>query len=142
MKKDVKIKITGIQTIPDIQDEPETIELETTGTYYQKDGMHFLKYDEYFEGVTEPAKNLLKFDNVTFQMTKKGPVNTVMSFEQNKSCSAHYMTPHGPLFLEIATEEYVMNKQSDMICVNINYSIDYNYDYLTKCNLTIDVDLK
>lgn len=141
MKKDVKIKIIGIQTIPDIEDEPEKIELETTGSYYQKDGMHFLKYDEYFEGIAEPAKNLLKFDDTTFQMTKKGPVNTVMSFERDKSCTAHYMTPHGPLFLGIVTEEYVMRKQDDNIYVNIDYSIDYNYDYLTRCSLKIDVNL-
>ncbi len=120
---------------------PEKIELETTGAYYQKDGMHFLKYDEYFEGIDEPARNLLKFDDTTFQMTKKGPVNTVMSFERNKSCTAHYITPQGPLFLGILTEDYVLKKEDDSICVNIDYSIDYNYDYLTKCSLTIDVSM-
>lgn len=140
MKKDVKIKIIGIQTIPEME-EPEKIELETTGVFYQKEGMNYLKYDEYFEGASEPAKNLLKFDDTGLEITKKGPVNTVMSFGRNKNSTAHYYTPHGPLFLQILTEAYEMKEQEKGICVDINYCIDYNYDFLTRCSLRIDIAL-
>ncbi|MGN0394066.1 MAG: DUF1934 family protein, partial [Coprococcus sp.] len=56
MIKEVKIKITGVQNIPETTEEPEVIELETRGSFYIKDGMHYLKYDEYFDGETAPAK--------------------------------------------------------------------------------------
>lgn len=140
MVKEVKIKITGAQTAPDFEGEPEIIELETRGSFYMKDGVNYLKYDEYFEGVSEPAKNLLKFDEQGLEMTKKGSVNTVMEFGKNKHYSAHYVTPHGPIVLEILTDTYEMRKTDSHIQVDVNYCIDFNYDYMTNCSLTINIE--
>lgn len=140
MIKEVKIKITGAQTAPDFEGNPEIIELETRGLFYTKDGMNYLKYDEYFEGISEPAKNLLKFDENNLEMTKKGPVNTVMEFGENKHYSAHYATPHGPIYMGILTDKYEMKNIGGNIQVDINYCIDFNYDYMTNCSLTIHIE--
>lgn len=140
MIKDVKVRITGAQSAPDLQAEPEIIEIETTGSLFKKNGINYLKYDEYFDGSTEPAKNLLKFDDSGLEVTKKGAVNTVMEFGENKHYLAHYLTPHGPLNLGIITDTYEVINSDTGIQINVNYCVDFNYDYMTNCSLTINIE--
>ena len=81
--RDIKIKVTGVQSVAGADDEPEVLELETRGTYSEKNGNRYIKYDEFIEDVEEPVKNLLRFDEHALQLTKRGSVNTVMSVRKN-----------------------------------------------------------
>lgn len=137
MVKEVKIKMTGARTAPDSVDEPESIELETRGLFYTKDGVYYLKYDEYFAEEEKPAKNLLKFNEEGLEMTKRGAVNTIMEFGKNKQYSVHYVTPYGPISMEVFTDTYEMLKEEHQILIDINYYIDYNYDYVVNSRLKI-----
>ena len=74
--RDIKIKVTGVQSVAGADDEPEVLELETRGTYSEKNGNRYIKYDEFIEDVEEPVKNLLRFDEHALQLTKRGSVNT------------------------------------------------------------------
>lgn len=47
MEKDVLISIRGLQYLMDEESgEQEPVEVMTTGSYYKKNGHHFLIYDE------------------------------------------------------------------------------------------------
>ena len=85
--RDIKIKVTGVQSVAGADDEPEVLELETRGTYSEKNGNRYIKYDEFIEDVEEPVKNLLRFDEHALQLTKRGSVNTVMLFDREKNSS-------------------------------------------------------
>ena len=51
MEKDVLISIRGLQYLMDEESgEQEPVEVMTTGSYYKKNGHHFLIYDEATEG--------------------------------------------------------------------------------------------
>ena len=89
--RDIKIKVTGVQSVAGADDEPEVLELETRGTYSEKNGNRYIKYDEFIEDVEEPVKNLLRFDEHALQLTKRGSVNTVMLFDREKNSSVHYV---------------------------------------------------
>ena len=69
--RDIKIKVTGVQSVAGADDEPEVLELETRGTYSEKNGNRYIKYDEFIEDVEEPVKNLLRFDEHALQLTKR-----------------------------------------------------------------------
>lgn len=138
MIKDVKIRLVGVRELPDAA-EPEVVELETTGQYYVKDDMCYVKYDEYFEGEDEPAKNLLKFNKKSMNMVKKGPVSTMMEFVKGKSASVYYDTPVGPVNMFITTKSYKVNEHDKGVKVDIDYLIDYRMDYITKSSLALEV---
>ena len=131
MIKDVKIRLVGVRELPDAA-EPEVVELETTGQCY-------VKYDEYFEGEDEPAKNLLKFNKKSMNMVKKGPVSTMMEFVKGKSASVYYDTPIGPVNMFITTKSYKVNEHDKGVKVDIDYLIDYKMDYITKSSLALEV---
>lgn len=67
MTKDVLITISGMQF--DIEEEP--VELVTVGTYYLKNGKHYVLYEEQTEGNGQVTKNIVKFYEGHFEMTKR-----------------------------------------------------------------------
>ena len=138
--RDIKIKVTGVQSVAGADDEPEVLELETRGTYSEKNGNRYIKYDEFIEDVEEPVKNLLRFDEHALQLTKRGSVNTVMLFDREKNSSVHYATPVGPICMNICTEEYHMEQSEKGIRIDIRYCIDFNKDYITDCSLNVTAD--
>ena len=62
MEKDVLISIRGLQYLMDEESgEQEPVEVMTTGSYYKKNGHHFLIYDEATEGFDMMTHNMIKF---------------------------------------------------------------------------------
>ena len=155
MKKEVRIKVAGTQTpIPaddrllagqlltdDLleSEDSTTIELDTTGVFYSKDGLNMLKYDEYYDDGENPIQNLLKFDSDNIVLTKCGGVNTVMSFGGDKWMKASYNTPYGPLQVNILTRDYSMELNDETGRIELKYFIDFGQEYVFMCNLDIDI---
>ncbi len=140
MKRDIKIKVTGTQYISGESAEPEVIELYTTGKYFEKDGMSYIKYDEVMAEVEEPVKNLLKFDENMLQVTKSGGVGTVMFFDKDKSSTAHYITPLGPLDMNIITESYHRTERDDGMTLDVKYLLDYSFGCVLDCRLNVEAE--
>ena len=57
MTKDVLITISGVQML---DDDDEDVEMVTRGDYYQKNGKHYIMYDEQMEGFEGTVKNIIK----------------------------------------------------------------------------------
>ena len=57
MTKDVLITISGIQMI---DEEDSDVEMIVRGDYYQKNGKHYILYEEMMEGFTGKVKNVIK----------------------------------------------------------------------------------
>ena len=45
MTKDIMLRISGVQ-FPDGEENSEEMEVITSGSYFEKDGRHYIKYDE------------------------------------------------------------------------------------------------
>ncbi len=140
MKKDIRIKITGSQNEAGDTTEPEVTEITTTGVLFEKNGNIYIKYKEYMDEINDPVDNLLKFDDDRLELTKKGGVNSVMSFNRDRNCAVHYMTPYGPVDMNIFTEEYNMEHTDRGYNIDIRYSIDYAYEYIVSCGLNVSID--
>jgi len=81
MTKDVLITISGMQMA---DGENSDIEMITTGDYYQKNGKHYVLYDEVLEGFDGIVKNTIKIQDDGLDIIKKGVANVHMAFEKKK----------------------------------------------------------
>ena len=106
MVKNVTVTVVGEQRTSREENNVEPIELVTRGSLHEKDGVFYLKYDEYYEDLEKPARNLLKFDKLGLDLTKKGEVSAAMSFRPGETREAFYSTPVGMMNISILTEGY------------------------------------
>ena len=50
MTKDVLLRIQGLQFLQEENENPEPVEMITSGDYYKRNGKHYVLYDEEMEG--------------------------------------------------------------------------------------------
>lgn len=136
--REIKITIKGTQH--DILEE--TTENTYTGQYTYLSDTHIIKYNEYLEEEnTVPAvnKNLVKINDTSIHITKKGAVNTQMHFEQGKKHYDVYQTPFGDFNMMIDTEQVTVQKNKDILDVTIVYSLSLNHCPVSKCTIQMQI---
>ena len=97
MTKDVLLSISGLhQDVTGIEaqgDEPgnEPIEVIAPANYYEKNGKHYVIYDELVEGIPGTIKNKVRImDDRKVEIIKSGITNTHMVFEKDKINMTQY----------------------------------------------------
>lgn len=140
MTKEVIIKIKGLQFAADADDEE--LEVITAGVFFEKDGKSYVKYDEVMEGFTGKISNLLKFDDKSLEVTKKGLTNVHMVFEEDKKNMTYYDTPFGNLLLGIAATNMVVKREEETISLEVDYALEINYEHMADCRISIVVQSK
>jgi len=137
MTKDVLIAIKGLQF--EESEDAEEIEVIKCGQYYQRNGSHFVVYEEPIEGSTDTILNRIKFKEDEVQVTKKGAVNTMLSFRRNEKNMTNYATPFGNLVMGIHTHQIDLDIEEEKILVHVDYALDVNYEFLADCKITITI---
>lgn len=135
MTKDVLIAIKGLQF--EEAEDAEEIEVIQRGQYFQRNGSHFLVYEEPIEGSTDTILNRIKLKEDEVLVTKKGAVNTTLSFRKNEKNMTNYATPFGNLVMGIHTHKINLDQQEDKLLVHVDYALDVNYEFLADCKITI-----
>lgn len=141
MTKDVLVSLRGLQ-FEQADESPDEIETITVGAYYEKNGKHYVLYDEVTEGFEEPTKNKIKFSEHALELTRTGLVNVHMVFEENRKNMTSYHTPYGDIIVGIDTKEIQIKEQEDQIDVNVCYALDVNYEFLADCEISIEIRSK
>ena len=136
MTKDVLITIRGVHTL---DHEDNDVEMIVRGDYYQKNGKHYILYEEILEGAEERVKNVIKISPSTMDIIKKGVTNSRMLFEKNKKNLSCYSTPVGNLVIGIQANHFYVEEQENSIKVNVDYSLDINYEHMSDCRICVDV---
>lgn len=140
MTKEILLSIKGLQFLED--NNEDEIEVITTGTYFQKDGRHYIKYDEVMEGLEGKIQNLIKINKKSMEVTKRGLSNVHMVFEENKRNVTYYDTPFGNLLVGIAATNIDLNESKDIIDVKVNYALEVNYEHLADCTISMNIQAK
>ena len=135
MTKDVLITVTGRQF--DVADEP--IELITSGTYYLKNGKHYVLYDECPDGSEEIIKNRVKFHDGYFEMVKNGAVSSALKFTANERTASLYHTDAGTVTIEVDTKELMIDESDGLIQVNVCYLLHINGQFISECQVNFKV---
>lgn len=140
MKKEVTIKIKGLQKYPE-GERVETI-TETKGEYFFRNGSHFVKFEEEAEGFTEVSKCLLKVKSDYVELTKKGLVDSHMIFEKNKNHRTQYKTPFGVIMMGMHTRSIQMLEEENALAIQIEYELNAEEEHMADCNIRIMIKSK
>ena len=142
MTKEVLINITGIHTdMIERGAEDEPVAVITPANYFQKNGKHYILYDEVAEGMPGVTKNKIEIsgDN-TIEIMKKGLTNTHMVFEKGKKHMTGYGTPFGQLVMGIHTKDLQILETEEM--ATILYHLEVNEEAVAECRIKISITPK
>ncbi|MDF2610862.1 MAG: hypothetical protein K0R92_2336 [Lachnospiraceae bacterium] len=139
MKKDVLMSISGLQYEID---KEEAVEVVSNGEYYNKNGKHYILYQEIAEDVDDISNCTLKISEKQIDIIKKGASNVHMTFSENENSMTIYQTPFGELQVGIHTTHLSVLEEEDKISVNIKYALDVNYAHVSDCEITIKITSK
>ena len=139
MTKDVLVTISGLQFM---EDDNDSVEMITSGSYYKRNGKHYILYDEVQEGFEGVTKNTIKIAQDTMDITKKGITNVHMMFEKNKKNVTYYYTPFGSLLVGIDAKKVDVTESEDNIDIKVKYNLEMNYEHLAECEITMNIHSK
>lgn len=140
MTKDVLVKVSGLQFAG--EEDGDSVEVITSGTYYKKNGKHYVLYDEVMEGTTDITKNVIKIGTDSMEVTRKGPATVHMMFERDKKTVSYYYTPFGNLLIGIDAKDIQITESELDINVKVQYGLEINYEHVAECHITVDVKSK
>ena len=142
MTKEVLVSISGLQmAVNDMEsNDDEPIEVLSSGTYYFKNGKHYVFFEEVAEGMPGVTKTQIKWkDTELLEVSKRGLSNVHMIFEKNRKNTCYYDTPFGRLNLGIFMTEMKVDEKEEGILIRAEYSLDVNYEPLADCTIRIRI---
>ena len=137
MTKDILLRLKGLQFVGEGEEEP--LEVIAPGTYFEKNGKHYVRYDEVMEGFEGTVQNLIKVDGSSMEVTKRGVANAHMIFEENKKNLTYYNTPFGNLLVGIVATDIDLQMTEDTLDVKVDYALEVNYEHLADCTISMNV---
>ncbi len=138
MTKEVLLTLSGLQ-FDQREEDAGQVEMVTVGDYYKRNGKHYVVYEEITEGFSQPTKNRLKFSEHMLELSRNGLVNVHMVFQENRKNLTNYNTPFGQILIGIDTKKIQVNEKEDDIVVEVDYSLDVNYEFLSDCHIKIAI---
>ncbi len=138
MEKDVFVKVRGLHIAADT-DSDIPVEVISKGSYYLKNGKHYLLYEEAMEGFNDVTKNRLTFTEDRLEITKSGVINAHLLFERDKRNSTFYYTPFGSITVGIDTKNMDISITDDLIKINISYALEMNNRLVSDCSIYMEI---
>ena len=140
MTKDVLVSIKGTH----MRDEDnENIELVVPAKYSAEAGVEKITYDELIEGSKYSIKNTISVDTEGLSILKEGFTNSNMNFYKNgKKHITYYNTPYGEFVMGILTKNIDIQRSEDRLKVSVDYLLDLGEDFVSDCNIVVDVRSK
>lgn len=139
MAKDVLVSVKGTQVI---DGERDSIEVITSGTWYEKNGKQYVLYEETYEEMNETTKNVVKISPELVEVTKKGAISSRMVYEGGKKHMSNYMTPMGLIVLGITTKDIFVEASEDALRLEIQYAMEMNGQFASESMLEMSVTVK
>ncbi|MCM1123136.1 MAG: DUF1934 domain-containing protein [Eubacterium sp.] len=138
MTQEVLLTLQGLQ-FDQREEDADKVEMVMVGDYYKRNDKHYVVYEEITEGFSQPTKNRLKFSEHMLELSRNGLVNVHMVFQENKKNLTNYNTPFGQLLIGIDTKKIRLEELEDNITVEVDYSLDVNYEFLSDCHIKINI---
>ena len=141
MKREVLIKVKGIQSMEGRDDAEEPVELVIPGIYERDEEVSRLFYEERMDELDEtPTMNVVEFTGQSLTVHKTGLVNVDMVFEPGKMNIAFYETPYGILDMGISTVGLYVKNEEDLIEIRADYSLSMNGEFVADCMIGITAE--
>lgn len=137
MTKEVLLAITGMQF--DLTAEESNIQTITAAEYYERNNSRYVLFEETDEESGQKTKGMLKFRDNLLEVTKSGFVNVHMIFEENKKSLTDYATLFGNILIGIDTRKITLTEEEHKICLDVEYALEANYEFLADCKINIEI---
>lgn len=138
MTKDVLVSISGLQFEVS---EGEAVEVISRGQYYNKNGKHYVIYEEMDEEESgKLTKSTIKIASDQVDMIKKGVSNVHMIFAKGQNNLAYYDTPFGQMLMGIHTKAIELKETEEEIRVKLKYGLEINYSHVSDCEVSITIN--
>jgi len=121
MKKEVTLSIEGRQTYQD--QEPEVIELVTEGTMEFRSGGWDISYEESELTGLAGVTTTFRIEPGKVTLTRKGPLNSTMVFQENVVHESLYEMPFGALMLSVKATRVFFDIVPDGGVIDLSYNI-------------------
>ena len=141
MTEDILISVRGLHTLDVEQEEEETDELEMTmpGKYYFRNGKHYVLFEETDEESQSVVKNRFKLSEDRLEISKKGAMNTTMTFQRGEKSSSWYGTPVGDVQLGIEVTDRQLMEGEDEIEMNVAYALEMNSEHVSDSRIRLRI---
>ncbi|MGN0425678.1 MAG: DUF1934 domain-containing protein [Acetatifactor sp.] len=131
----VTLTITGTQTGED--NESMTITTRAEGEYFERGNSTYLLYDETDPDDGSITKNMLKLSGGVLSLSKKGAVNSNMTWEEGKTIVSDYSSAFGRLMLSVKTERLKICDSDRELRLEIDYLLSMEDTFLSDNSLSI-----
>lgn len=145
MKKDVLIFISGTQVEFDETENNanEAIEIISPATYFFKDGLHYVFYEDVNEDRQLITKNKIIFkENEYVQVVKKGGTNSEMLFRDGEEHKSTYDTPFGMIEMGLKTHNTEFLIEEEYINITSSYELFLEGEEFAQCDIIIKIQEK
>lgn len=136
MTKDVLVTVRGLQMTPDGDD---TIEVTTSGKYYERDGKRYIFYDEIGDDTQVVVRNSIQIGEHQVEVRKRGVVSAQMNFEENNKLISIYETPYGQMELGIFTKSIHLEEDPDQFRLKLDYLLEINNQHVSDSEILVQV---
>jgi len=140
MTKDVLVSIHGTQKADNMPSEE--LKLVTPGKYYNKNGKHYVLYEEFTQEDNRMIRNTLQFGTDFLSITKRGAVDSCMVIEPKKSNITQYQTQFGMLQISIDGKNVTIEEKDSFIRVLATYDMNINFENVGENHVMIDITAK
>lgn len=137
MTKDIILTISGLHATDGEKDEP--VELISPGQYFQKNGKHYVLFEEVMEGIDGVIKSTLKFTEDSVELLRSGAASTRMVFQKDREHQMIYQTPMGPLSMSVYTEQLSTEIGDEQVTLMIDYSLKTEGVVITESNIRMNI---
>ncbi len=137
MDKTVKLTISGIQT--DEAEEKLLTETAAEGQYYEKNGCHYVLYQETDPESGHLTKNTLKWTKGRLELIRRGNISAHMIFAPGRTLPTGYTTPYGTLTLAVSTETLRILQTDETVSIRIAYHLSAEDSFLSANELMIKI---
>ncbi len=121
-----------------IGEEQEEIIEEVQGTYYEKNGYHYVFY-QIHEDKNEFVSHMLKCKKDQVVLTKKYKNPVVMDFLEEQITHTLYHTPYGSIPLDIHTESIRTLLEEETFSLKLSYTLTADGAQIGRCHMEIHV---
>lgn len=136
MNKEVLVKVKGIQGS---LVEDDTIEMITTGLFFEKNGKTYIKYEDASLDEDQITSTTIKIGDDQVSILRYGATNTQMIFEKDKEHFTPYETPFGLFEIVLRTTEIQFDKEIDKMTLNVAYNIEINHGGASESQFVVEI---
>lgn len=133
----VMLTIKGVQKYPG--EEPQEMITQVPAEYFQRGQSQYVMFEETQEGFTENVKSMLKIKNNCVELTKKGLIQSHMTFVPEILYVSEYKTPFGGMQMGVRTKELRILDTEELIQIYIKYLLESEEQVIADCSIQITI---